>query len=120
MSKQKEKKVELFEPDHSVHFMDLATSPLGKRLSQEGYTESNHLEAMLYLFGIDTARHYYYEELDSETQRRSDYTKDIYKGSGLYVGYVRKDFNLKNLHSFVYGDKVDLMFDLITGGNVVE
>jgi hypothetical protein len=120
MNKQKEKKVEIFEPDHSVHFMDLATSPLGKRLSRAGYTELNHLEAMLYLFGIDIDREYYYEELSPDTQRRSDYTKDIYNGTGLYVGYKRKDFNIKNLHKFVYGDGVDKMFDIITGGNIVD
>jgi hypothetical protein len=51
---------------------------------------------------------------------RSDYTKDVYTGGSLFVGYVRKDFNMENLHKFVYGDGVDTMFDLMTGGNVVE
>lgn len=120
MNKQKEKTPSIWEPDLSIHFMDIACSPLGKRLSRAGYTDLKDLEAMLYLYGLDVNREYYFEELSPETERRSDYTKDTYKGSGLYVGYKRKNFNLKNLHKFVYGDGVDDMFDLISGGKVVE
>lgn len=116
---KKEKKISIFEPTHRLHFMDLATSPLGKRLSRAGYVDDKHLESMLYLYGFDLDYEWYEEHLDDDAIMRSDYTKDVYTGGSLFVGYLRKDFNIKNLHSFVYGDKVDLMYDLITGGNVV-
>jgi hypothetical protein len=115
MSKQKEKKISLFEPDLSIHFLDVACSPLGKKLSRYGYTEEKHLEAMLHLFGVDLDYDWYEEALDPKAKRRALYTKDIYTGGSLFVGYKRSNFKESNLEKYCFGDSVDAMFDLIIG-----
>jgi hypothetical protein len=115
MNKQKEKKVMIFEPDWSAHFMDIGASPLGKKLSRYGYTEDKHLEAMLHLFGFDLDYDWYEEALDPKAQRRALYTKDIYTGGSLFVGYKRSNFKESNLEKYCFGDSVDQMFDLIIG-----
>lgn len=109
------KKLSLWEPDLSIHFMEIATSPLGKKLSRAGFVEQKHLDAMLYLFGLDLDRDYYEEYLDPASLRRSEYTKDIYTGGSLFVGYKRKDFSVNHLNTFCYGDRVDEMFVIISG-----
>jgi hypothetical protein len=123
------KKKTVFEPNHSIHLYDLASSPLGKRLSRAGYTEDNHLDAMLHLFGMDLDYEWWEEKLDDSAQRRSDYTKDVFTGGSLFVGRKRSDNiwntnGLRNLHTFAYGDKVEQMFQIISGlsskENVVE
>jgi hypothetical protein len=114
------KKKTVFEPNHSIHLYDLASSPLGKRLSRAGYTEDNHLDAMLHLFGMDLDYEWWEEKLDDSAQRRSDYTKDVFTGGSLFVGRKRSDNlwitnGLRNLHTLAYGDKVEQMFQIISG-----
>lgn len=116
---KKDKKT-LYNPDHSLHLYDLASCPLGKKLSRAGYVEKKHLEAMLHIFGFDLEYEYFNEELNDEVLRRSDYTKEVWKGGALFVGKQRTDQawkqnGLRNLHTFCFGDKVDLMFDIISG-----
>ena len=114
MGKQKQKKA-VFNPTHRVHFLEIATSPLGKKLSRAGYTEEKHLEVLLYLFGFDIEFEYFEEHLDDGASLRSDYTKDIFTGGSLFVGVKRDDFSLANLYKYVYTYGVDTMFDLIIG-----
>lgn len=111
---KKKQKLPVFNPNHRAHFLEIATSPLGKRLSRAGYTEQKHLEAMLYLFGFDTDYEIWEEALGDGASLRSDYTKEIFTGGSLFVGVKRSDFNLVNLHKYVYGDGVDEMFKLIS------
>ena len=113
MGKQKQKK-SVFNPNHRIHFLEIATSPLGKRLSRAGYTDDKHMEAMLYLFGFDIQYEVWEELLDGGASLRSDYTKDIFTGGSLFVGVKRSDFNLANLYKYVYDDGVDDMFNLIS------
>jgi len=112
MGKQKQKKA-VFNPNHRIHFLEIATSPLGKRLSRVGYTDDKHMEAMLYLFGFDIQYEVWEELLGDGASLRSDYTKDVFTGGSLFVGVKRSDFSLANLHKYVYGDGVGEMFDLI-------
>ena len=119
MNKKKDK-LPVFDANHRLHFMDMATSPLGKKLSRAGYVDDKHLEALLYLFGFDTAYEYWEEHLDKDALMRSDFTKEIYKGGSIFTGVKRKDFDLKIFHANVFGDNVDKMFELISGGSVVE
>lgn len=114
MGKKKDKK-SVFNPNHRVHFLEIATSPLGKRLSRAGYVEDKHLEALLYLFGFDIEYEYFEEHLDDNAEMRADYNKDVYKGGSLFTGVKREGFSLANLHKYVYGDGVDEMFNLISG-----
>lgn len=121
MNKQRKElteRKELINPDFSIHLYDIATSPLGKKLSRAGYVDSKHLEAMLHLFGLDLRYEYWVEELAPDAQRRSDYGSAVFTGGVLYIGKQRTDTiwkygGLANLHKFCYGDKVGEMFDLI-------
>lgn len=114
------KKKTLFEANHSLHLYDLASCPLGKMLSRTEQTSDAQLEAMLHLFGFDLETEWFEEPLDPEALRRSDFTKEIFKGGSLFVGRKREDDiwkqnGLRNLHTFCFGDKVNEMFDLIVG-----
>ena len=119
MNKKKDK-LAVFDANHRLHFMDMATSPLGKKLSRAGYVEDKHLEAVLYLFGFDIYYEYWEEHLDPEALMRSDFTKEIYKGGSIFTGVKRKDFDLRTFHANVFGGNVDNIFELISGGSVVE
>jgi len=111
---KKKQKLPVFNPSHRVHFLEIATSPLGKKLSRYGYTEDKHIEALLYLYGFDTTYEYFEEHLDDGVEMRSDYSKVIYKGGSIFTGLKRKDFNLVSLYKYCYGDGVDSMFELIS------
>ena len=114
MNKKKDK-LPVFNADHRLHFMDMATSPLGKKLSRAGYVDDKHMEALLYLFGFDVEHEIWEEGLGENALFRSDYGKEVFTGGSLFVGIKRKDFNLKTFHANVFGDNVDNMFDLISG-----